>query len=104
MSHEAIGKLGKAPNEANRPAPAPNEAIGKMGKAPNEAIGKLSKAPNEAIGKMGKAPNEAIGKMGKALNEARSRRGTGDLGATGESCKTRASGVELTNQVRYGFP
>jgi hypothetical protein len=37
MSHEATGKLGKAPNEA----------IGKMGKAPNEARSPHP-APNEA--------------------------------------------------------
>jgi hypothetical protein len=29
--------MGKAPNEAKEPGPAPNEATGKMGKAPNEA-------------------------------------------------------------------
>jgi LmbE family N-acetylglucosaminyl deacetylase len=37
--NEAVGKMGKAPNEANAPYPAPNEAIGRMGKAPNEANG-----------------------------------------------------------------
>jgi hypothetical protein len=39
-------------------AAAPNEAIGKLGKAPNEATGPCA-APNEAVGKLGKAPNEA---------------------------------------------
>jgi hypothetical protein len=29
--------MGKSPNEANQPGPAQNEAVGKMGKAPNEA-------------------------------------------------------------------
>jgi hypothetical protein len=56
--NEAIGKLGKAPNEANEPRSAPNEAIGKMGKAPNEA-NEHCPALNEAIDKLGKAPNEA---------------------------------------------
>jgi hypothetical protein len=35
--NEAIGKLGKAPNEAKAPCSAPNEANVKLGKAPNEA-------------------------------------------------------------------
>jgi hypothetical protein len=53
--------MGKAPNEAKGLCPAPNEAIGRMGKAPNEAIAKLGKAPNEASGKVGNSPNEANG-------------------------------------------
>jgi hypothetical protein len=54
------------PNEAI--FAAPNEAIGRIGKAPNEAT-----ARNEAVGKMGKAPNEAI-ESGPAPNEAISTR------------------------------
>jgi hypothetical protein len=51
---------------AIRIAPTPLHA------APNEDV--FSPAPNEAIGKMGKAPNEAIGTLGKAPNEANSPR------------------------------
>jgi hypothetical protein len=49
---------------------APNEAVGKLGKAPNEAIGPCA-TPNEAIGKLGKAPNETSSRGGSGAGDAR---------------------------------
>jgi hypothetical protein len=85
--NEAIGKIGKAPNEANGHPPAPNEPIGKLGKAPNEA-NDPPRAPNEPIGKLGKAPNEANG-LTRAPNEPKRAERTQGL-VSGPSRRTMA--------------
>jgi hypothetical protein len=51
--------MGKAPNEAKDRGPAPNEAIGKLGKTPNEANLQSARAERSQFAPSGGFPERS---------------------------------------------